>query len=240
MRDLFITATDTEIGKTVISGAISAALKKRGINVGVMKPVASGGVKNKYGRLISEDASFLMQAVQIDEGMRNIVNPLCLGPALTPAIAARESGVTIDVQQFIASYQKLREMYEYTVVEGVGGITAPLWEDYLVIDFMQAVNLPAVVVASAKLGSINHTVLTVEYARQHKIKVIGIILNGWPEGEAGILEKSNAEYIERLTLVPIIGKFPYVPAISVTECKTEGLAELGEKYIEINKLLQKG
>ncbi len=243
MAGLFITATDTEIGKTVITGAIAAALKGRGMDVGVMKPVASGGVANEAGKLAAEDATFLMQAVGIEERERELVNPLCLAPALTPAVAAMLSGVTVDIQTFITSYHKLQKIHDFLIVEGVGGIVAPLWQDYLVADLMTEFALPVIVVARPNLGTINHTVLTVEYGRSRGLPIAGIIMNGWNEAESGILEKSNEEYITRLTGLPILGKFPYTAGISVPEEKTIGLSQLAEEYLrmdEIVKLIKRG
>lgn len=243
MAGLFITATDTEIGKTVITGAIAAALKGRGMDVGVMKPVASGGIANEAGNLAAEDATFLMQAAGIVERERELVNPLCLAPALTPAVAAMLSGVTVDIQTFITSYQKLQKIHDFLIVEGVGGIVAPLWQDYLVADLMAEFALPVIVVARPNLGTINHTVLTVEYGRSRDLPIAGIIMNGWNEAEAGILAKSNEEYITRLTGLPILGKFPYTASISVPEGKTVGLGPLAEEYLqmdEIVKLIKRG
>lgn len=238
MAGLFITATDTEIGKTVITGAITAALKGRGMDVGVMKPVASGGVANEAGKLVAEDATFLMQAAGIEERERELVNPLCLAPALTPAVAAVLSGVTVDIQTFITSYQKLKEIHDFLIVEGVGGIVAPLWQNYIVADLMADFALPVIVVARPNLGTINHTVLTVEYGRSRGLHMAGIIINGWNQDEVGILETSNEEYIKELTGLPILGKFPYNDIISVPKRKTTGLAQLAEEHLQMDAILK--
>ena len=237
MSGLFITATDTEVGKTVITGAIGAALAARGLQVGVMKPIASGGVADRNGKLVSEDATFLMQAARILEKDRDLVNPLCLAPALTPAVAATLSGTTVHIPAILQSYEALTKKYNPVIVEGVGGITAPLWEEYLVADFMVALALPAIIVTRPNMGTINHTLLTVEYAWQRGIQVAGIIINGWNEEEVGVLERSNADYIARLTKVPILGKFPRSVGISVPEARTLELALLAEKYLEIDKII---
>jgi len=238
MSGLFITATDTDVGKTVITGAIAAAFKARGMNVGVMKPMASGGVADSQGTLVAEDATFLMRAAGIGESERDLVNPLCLEPALTPAVAAKVSGVFVDIPAIIKVYQVLTESYEPLLVEGVGGITAPLWQDYLLADFMVELALPVIVVTRANLGSINHTVLTIEYARHRGIQVAGIIINGWNDGEVGILEISNGEYMERLTGVPILGRFPYSSAISEGEIQSVALAQLAEQYLQIDEIFR--
>lgn len=240
MKGLFITATDTEVGKTVITGAIAAACKARGIHVGVVKPLASGGVTGIQGQLVAEDATFLMKAASIPEERRQAVNPVCLQPSLTPAVAAAESGVTINMKKVIEVCHQSIDEYDMTLVEGVGGITAPLWEEYLVADMMKELALPAIVVTRPRLGAINHTVLTVEYARQRGIAVAGIIVNAWDEAAAGILENSNLSYIQKLTQVPILGKFPIAPAISVPQAKTEGLAELAERFLAMDELVKVG
>lgn len=237
MKGLFITATDTEIGKTVITGAVAAACKARGLDIGVMKPLASGGVAADGGRLISEDATFLMRAAGLDESQRSCVNPVCLKPALTPAVAAATSGVTIDIDSIIAACHTLGRRHERLLIEGVGGITAPLWQDYLLADMMQAVQLPLLIVARPHLGTINHTVLTVEYARQRGLRLAGIVINGWQEERAGVLEQSNLEYITRLTGLPILGQFPLSKEISVPEARVDGLATLAEQHLNIPAIL---
>ncbi|MCX7781819.1 MAG: dethiobiotin synthase [Negativicutes bacterium] len=235
---LFVTATDTEVGKTVITGAIAAALTARGLKVGVIKPVASGGVADINGRLVSEDAVFLLKAAGISGDNLSKVNPLCLKPALTPAVAAKESGIVIDTGRLVEACRQMLADNRFGLVEGVGGITAPIWEDYLVADMMRELDLPAIIVARPNLGTINHTVLTAYYAKQHGISVIGVVINGWNEVHASILERSNLKYIERLTGLPILGRFPYDPDISVPELSTDGLAELAELHLDIDYIIK--
>ena len=230
MGGLLITATDTEVGKTVITGALAAGLRAKGLDVGVMKPLASGGCVNWRGIETSEDAAFLMEAAGIDATEAELVNPICFKPALTPAVAARESGVAVDLDAVRRSYRSLREKHRHLLVEGVGGMISPLKDDYLLADLAQELALPLVIVARPNLGTINHTVLTVEYARQRGLKVAGIILNPWPENP-GILEKSNLEYIERLTGVPIWGRFPRFDS-------SGELAMLAEKNLDLQAATQ--
>lgn len=237
MSGLFITATDTDVGKTVITGAIAAALRDRKIHVGVMKPLASGGVADQFGNLVAEDATFIMKAAGIAESERSLVNPLCLAPALTPAVAATVSNIEVNMPAIIKIYQDLAKKYQPLLVEGVGGITAPLWQDYLLVDLMVELSLPVIVVTRPNLGTINHTVLTVEYARQRGLKVAGIIINGWNENEVGILEKSNEVYITRLTQVPILGKFPYSSKIGEGNIEGSELARLAEEYLQMDKII---
>lgn len=238
MKGLFITATDTEIGKTMITGAIAAALKARGKNVGVFKPLASGGILTPEGRLLSEDASFLMQAAGIGEERRLEVNEVCLEPALTPAVAARVTSIQIDMEKIIENLLENAKQYDIVLVEGVGGITAPLWQDYLIVNLMQRLQLPALIVAKPGLGSINHIVLTYEYAKQHQVRLDGVIFNMWDAEHAGILEASNIEYIKQLTQLPILGRMPASKELSVIKNCTDNLAAIAEQNLLIEAILQ--
>jgi len=238
MAGLFITATDTEVGKTVITGMIAAGLKARGLNVGVMKPVASGGVVQADGHLLAEDAAFLMAAADIGEAEQPLVNPVCLTPALAPAVAAAISGVTIDVNVFGQAYRQLLRLHDVVLVEGVGGLAAPIWEDYLAVDLWAELSLPAIMVVRPNLGTINHSVLSAAYARQRQLPLTGLIINNWPV-KPGVLETSNAVYIERLTGLPILGKVPFVPEISVPHAEAPRLAALANRYIDLDYITDK-
>lgn len=238
MNGLFITATDTDIGKTMLTGAIASALKARGINVGVFKPLASGAVRQEDGTLLAEDATFLLRAAGMSEAMRHEVNQVALEPALTPAVAAKVSNVVINLPKVIQDMQKTMHKYEFVLVEGVGGLISPLWEDYLLADMMLELNLPALLVSKPRLGAINHTVLSAAYAKQHGIRLDGVILNRWEENTASILETTNIEYIERLTGLPIVGKFPMLA--EGQKVAADKLALLAERYLDIDKIITIG
>ncbi|MCE2395716.1 dethiobiotin synthase [Candidatus Poribacteria bacterium] len=204
---IFITGTDTEIGKTVVAGGLAAALKAAGVNVGVMKPIASGGVEHK-GQIVSEDALFLKHAAQVDDAL-DLVNPICLHHPLAPSVAAEIEGVSIDLRQVDEAFAQLRQRHEFMVVEGVGGIAVPICEEMLVTDMAQRFRLPLLIVARPNLGTINHTVLTVEFARSHNLKICGIVLNASQAGSRGLAEDTNPKELARLTHLPILGTVPF-------------------------------
>ncbi len=237
MKGLFITATDTNVGKTMITGAIAAACKERGINIGVFKPLASGGIVNEAGELVSEDANFLMKAAKIGEEKRREVNEVCLGPAMTPAVAAKITGKTIDMEKLALHIEERSKQYDLVLVEGVGGLAAPLWQDYCVTDFIERLGLPALLVADAGLGSINHTVLSAFYAKEHNVRLRGIILNRWDDREEEVLNETNAAYIEQFTQLPIWGKMPITNTISVEKNCTEKLAQIAQANLAIEKII---
>lgn len=204
---IFITGTDTEIGKTVIAGGLAAALKAAGVDVGVMKPIASGGIEHK-GRIVSEDALFLKSAAQVDDAL-DLINPICLRHPLAPSVAAEIERVSIDLRQIDEAFAQLCQRHEFIVVEGVGGIAVPICEEMLVVDMAQRFQLPVLVVARPNLGTINHTVLTVEFARSYSLEICGIVLNASQEESKGLAEETNPKELERLTTLPILGTVPF-------------------------------
>ena len=204
---IFITGTDTEIGKTVVAGGLAAALKDAGVNVGVMKPIASGGIEHK-GCIVSEDAVFLKHAAQVDDAL-DLINPICLRHPLAPSVAAEIEGVSIDLRQMDEAFARLSQRHEFMVVEGVGGIAVPICEEMLVADMAQRFQLPLLIVARPNLGTINHTVLTVEFARSYDLEICGIVLNASQEETKGLAEETNPQELARLTHLPILGPVPF-------------------------------
>ena len=204
---IFITGTDTEIGKTVIAGGLAAALKAAGTNVGVMKPIASGGVEHK-GRIVSEDAIFLKGAAQVDDAL-DLINPICLRYPLAPSVAAEIEGVSIDLRQIDEAFTQLCQRHDFMVVEGIGGIAVPICEEMLVANMAQYFQLPLLIAARPNLGTINHTTLTVEFARSYNLEICGIVLNASQEASKGLAEETNPKEIARITHLPILGSVPF-------------------------------
>ena len=233
-----ITATDTDLGKTVVSGALAAAFNMRGIKTGVFKPAASGCVKMADGRLLSTDADFLMTCAGIDKNEHDQVVPYVMEDALSPAQASRLAGVNIRPQVMVEKAAKMIAGKQVTVVEGVGGISAPLTDDYLVKDFFKEINVPIIVVVKSILGNINHAVLTVEYAKNHGLNVLGLIVNCWDENTAGVLEQSNLYYYEKLTGLPILGKLPCLPEKIIKEGDVAEIAAIVEKSVALDKIIE--
>lgn len=195
MESFFITGTDTGVGKTYIAAALAAALKKNGVDVGLMKPVASGGRK---------DAEFLISGTGVSDDIC-LVNPYCLETPVAPSVAAEIEGVTIDIEKIKTAYQELSKRHEMVIVEGVGGLLVPIYGDYLVSNLVRDLNLPVLIVARPNLGTINHTLLTIRQARAEGIEVLGVIINNYDEQQAGIAENTAPETIEKLGKAPILG-----------------------------------
>ncbi len=233
-KGIFVTGTDTGVGKTVVAGVLAALFKAKGIDVGVMKPVQSGGIREN-GQLVSEDCRFLMKAAQADDDIA-LANPYCLEPALSPNVAAQVSGVTIDPRVITSAFLKLARRHDLVIVEGAGGLLVPIEGDFLIADLILALDIPAVVVARPSLGTINHSLLTIRCAQHMGIKPIGVVINGFRDDTAGMAEKTSPEIIERLSGVRVIGILPYLPSVDVSEARLGNLIEVASQRLDLSRL----
>ncbi|MTI84460.1 MAG: dethiobiotin synthase [Firmicutes bacterium] len=224
MRGFFITGTDTGVGKTACTAGLAANLKQRGFDVGIMKPVQTGSEKTCNG-LVSVDALFTMIVAEISDPVE-LVSPYRLEPPLAPSIAAQISGVNIEVHKIDHAYRELCKRHRFMLVEGAGGIMVPVTGRFLMADLVKMLNLPVLIVARPGLGTVNHTLLTIEYAKSRDIQVAGIIINGLNESEAGPAEKTNPGLIEELSGVPVVGIIPYDADLDVDTYKPGRITEL--------------
>ena len=223
---IFITGTDTEIGKTVIAGGLAAWLKQREVQVGVMKPISSGD---------DADARFLKHAAQVNDAL-TLINPIRLRYPLAPSVAARIEDRKFDLGAINTAFTELREKYEFLVVEGAGGIAVPIHGDFLVAHLIAQLKLPMLIVARAGLGTLNHTLLTVAFARQANLRVAGIVLNAIPPKVTGLAEQTNPEEIHRLTGVPVLGTLPYEARLSEPKPDLAFLAGFVNHYVDWEKV----
>jgi dethiobiotin synthetase len=223
MRGLFVTATDTDVGKTVLSGALLAAMAEAGVRVRAHKPVLTGlEERSGAGQPGSWPADHELLAAAA--GMTaEAVAPLRFGPAVSPHLAARMAGERIDPAQLLAGARAARDdRTGALIVEGVGGLLTPLADDYSVCNLAAALGLPLLIAARPGLGTINHTLLTLALARSAGLDVRAVVLTPWP-AHPSQLESSNRETIERLGAIEVRGLSP-VAAPSSAE-----LAQAGEQ-----------
>ena len=223
---IFVTGTGTEIGKTVIAGGFAASLKQSGINVGVMKPIGTGD---------TADAQFLKYAAQVDDEL-SVINPIYLRHPLAPSVAARIENREIDLSCIETAFAALQQRYDFVIVEGVGGIAVPIRDDFLVVHLIHKLELPVLIVAQAGLGTLNHTLLTVAFAQQFNLQVVGIILNGRSSETTGIAEATNPVEIEKLTGIPVIGTVPYEKQLDTVYPDITFLADFMNCHIAWRKL----
>jgi dethiobiotin synthetase len=201
LRGLFVTGTDTGVGKTVVAGAICAALAARGERVAAFKPVVTG---------LDEEVEEwprdheLLAAAGGGRQSADEVAPLVFGPPVSPHHAAELAGTAIEPLELADAARTAAEGAEALICEGVGGLLVPLTTGYLIRDLALELDLPIVVAARAGLGTINHTLLTLEAARAAGLDVAAVVITPWPQ-EPSDMERSNRETIETLGDVRVCG-----------------------------------
>lgn len=204
MRGLFVTATDTGVGKTAVAAALAHALRARGIDVGVAKPVQSGGLADDP----DGDAMLLREASGVEDPLE-LVCPYAFAAPLAPLVAARGEGRTVERVQVLSALEALAARHDVVVVEGAGGLLVPVGEDWTIADLVTWTGLPALVVARPGLGTVNHTLLTLAELRRRGIPLAGVVLNGTGR-EADASEQTNAALIERLGGVEPVVSTPWL------------------------------
>ncbi|HEX7290165.1 MAG TPA: dethiobiotin synthase [Conexibacter sp.] len=193
MRGLFVTATGTGVGKTVVAASILAALRARGERAVPFKPVVTGTDEPADADWPPDDELLALAA-----GVRpQDVTAARFGPPVSPHLAAESAGAPLDPALLRGAFDARAAEAETVVVEGVGGLLVPLARDYLVRDLAVDLRLPLVVVASPGLGTINHTLLTLEAARAAGLRVAGVVLTPWPDTPTA-MEQDNRATIARL------------------------------------------
>jgi dethiobiotin synthetase len=198
MRGVFVTGTGTEVGKTVVAAAIARSAARPGRRVAVFKPAVSG-LSELNGA--PPDHELLRTAAGSDQSDDEVA-PYRYGPALSPHLAAELAGEEIERAQLLLSAHHAMREADVLVCEGVGGFLVPLAPDYLVRDLATDLRLPVVIAAPPGLGTINHTLLTIEAVRAAGLEVASVVLTPWPDWPRE-LERGNRETIAELGQVPV-------------------------------------
>ena len=207
-RGVFITATDTGVGKTVVTAALAVALRKRGYAVGVMKPIETGVRSSSDAR---SDAVRLRASSRSSDTLTEICSYAFRRP-LAPMDAARLEKRTVTLPAIMRAFHTLQSRHEVLLVEGVGGVYVPISSSLDVAGLIYRMKFPAIVVGRVSLGGINHALLTLEALRRRKIPVLALVLNrtvAVDTATAQLQESSALRLLRQLAGVPIIGPLPY-------------------------------
>jgi dethiobiotin synthetase len=201
LRGIFVTATDTGVGKTILAAAICAALAERGEQVAAFKPVVTGidEEPDEWPR----DHELLARVATVRQEPSDVA-PLSFGPPVSPHLAAEMAGDSIEPHELAAAARGAADKADALVCEGVGGLLVPLTPGYLVRDMAVELDLPIVIAARPGLGTINHTLLTIEAARAVGLDVAGVVITPWPE-DPDEMVRSNKATIEQFGSVEVTG-----------------------------------
>lgn len=211
-HSIFITGTDTGVGKTLVSAALALHVKKRGLTVGVMKPIETGVLA---GGEAQSDAGRLQSIIESEDTLGAIC-PYSFELPVAPLTAAQLNGTSINLGTIGKVYRLLSRQYECMVVEGVGGVQVPITPRETVMTLIKQLRLPVVVVGRSGLGGINHALLTIDALRRQKIRIIALVLNRtYPVRSvlARAQERSTLEILRKQSGVPVIGPLPYEPGM---------------------------
>ncbi|MFQ5579891.1 MAG: dethiobiotin synthase [Nitrospiria bacterium] len=204
---IFITGTDTGVGKTLVAGAIARLLFSEGIDVGVMKPFESGCRQTREG-LLPEDAAYLKLSARSEDPLR-LITPYSFQEPLAPYAAALRTNKKIDIARILKAFHQLQKRHTFLVVEGVGGLMVPLTARKDLISLILLLKLPVLVVARSGLGTLNHTLLTLGSGAVRGISFSGIVLNRSTRG-LDLSEKSNLEILRKRCNLPVFGPLPFL------------------------------
>lgn len=203
-RGVFITGTDTSVGKTIVTAAVATALAAHGVNVGIMKPIATGG---EAPHRHPSDPDWLMSVTGVQDSPA-LVTPYRFKLPASPLVAAAHEHVSVDLARVMQAFHSIAARHDCVLVEGIGGVLVPITKDRFVADLIKQLRLPALVIARAGLGSINHTLLTLECLRTRGVPILGLVFND-PAPPPSSDQSDTVQTILRLSGNRSFGELPY-------------------------------
>lgn len=243
VRGFFITGTDTGVGKTVVACALAAWYRHRGYDVGVMKPVATGGRLLREGnrrRWVSDDARQLVRAAGVQDPW-SLVNPVCFQEPLAPLTAALRAHKPIELRSIVDAFHQLAARHDLLIVEGIGGLLVPLTPTATVADLARRLDLPVLLVARPGLGTLNHTLLTLRCAQSLGLPLVGVVTNQadrQPHGAmARLIQRTNRQVFRRLR-VPLAGALPCVTRLRQPNVAPQMLTEWLARHLDTRALFR--
>jgi dethiobiotin synthetase len=211
MNSLFITGTDTDVGKTYVTAGLAVTFRKMGIDVGVMKPFAAGTEQKKGFK--SEDVEILSNAAQVNDP-EILLNPQFFPISASPYTALNNLKIKPNIELILSRFKQLSKLHSIILVEGMGGIMTPILQDYFVTNLIKDMKLPALIVTRTKIGTINHTIMTCKMCEKYKIPIKGIVINNFDND--GYNAKELKRDLENLTNVQVLGSIPFIDDMSDT------------------------
>ena len=201
IKNVFITGTDTGVGKSIFSAVLALSLYNQGKKVCISKPIQTGSPK---------DSDFLKE---LTENKIPVFNTYSFLLSAAPLVSAEHEKKEIDINKIISDIKKLEKEFDCVIVEGIGGIAVPIKNNYLVADLVKDLNYPAVIVARPSLGTINHSVLTIEFAKEKRLNLLGFVISGY-ETLNDPAVKTAPDVISKMTQVKCIMKLSKVKNLS--------------------------
>jgi dethiobiotin synthetase len=230
-RGLFVTGTDTGIGKTLVSCAVLHALRRRGRRIGVYKPAETGCPSDAQGRLYGMDCRRLLAAADTGQPESSVASALYRVPA-APLVAAEAEGDAISPDSLVRDFEKLATEYDSVLVEGAGGLLVPIAPGFTYADLAERLALPVLLVVGSRLGCLNHALLTLAELERRQLEVAGYVLNELEaEQAAPHALATNRETLARFSEAPDLGRMPFIAQDLRDD--SAALAEAAESRLEL-------
>jgi len=234
MHGIFITGTDTAVGKTLVTAALAWSLKQQGLDVGVMKPVETGVKKSR-----PSDATRLQQAAHVSDSL-NLIRPYAFRLPVAPLDAARAERRSIQIARITKTYRTLQVQHDLLLVEGAGGVHVPMTPKMDVLDLIEKLKVPALVIGRAGLGGVNHAMLTLHALRERKIPVLALVLNQTVPAKTAVArrqERSTVELLRESSGVPVIGLLSYLADVDAQFERAVGILAAHSEMKKLTKLV---
>ena len=209
MKSIFVTGTDTDVGKTYVTAGLAVYFRRTGLDVGIMKPFAAGTAQKSGFK--SEDVEILAKAAQVDDA-ENLINPQFFPIPASPYTAWKNLKTKPKINLILSNFKKLSKKHSFVLVEGMGGIMTPILADYFVSDLIKEMRIPSILVTRTKVGTINHTIMTARMCEKYKIPIKGIIINDFDSD--GYNPKELTRDLKNIIGVPVLGTIPFIDDLS--------------------------
>ena len=229
LKAYFITGTDTGVGKTAITAGLAGSMRKLGINVGVMKPIASG-IPQKTGSK-SSDVDIIMEASKTKDS-EELINPVFLPIPTSPYDATKLLSLPVDMPLILTTFTKLLSVHDVLLVEGIGGIMTPITKNFFVAGMIKAMGIETIIVTRATLGTLNHTMMTHQLCKDYGIKVKGLVINNFDE-KGTAAEKNAPITLHEITGLDILGVVPFIKDYN----KIDTMIEMVGKKVDVKSLI---
>jgi len=225
VKVVFITGTDTNVGKTLITGMLARFLLQKGYQTITQKWIQTGSTLD-----IDTHLKLMNVKKQKIKNYLPYISPYSFRFPASPHLAAKLGKNLVNVNKIIKSFRFLQKSFDSVIVEGMGGALVPFNDKSLVIDIAKKLSLPVIIVVDNKLGAINHTLLTIEAIKRRKMKIIGIIFNNCHKNVSKIILKDNIEIIKKLTGEEILGTLPYTKK---RDFLYKNFLPIGRRYLKV-------
>lgn len=229
MKSYFVSGTDTEVGKTYVAAGLARAIRKNGVNVGIMKPYAANSQPQSNYR--SKDVEILASAAQINDP-EDLLNPYFFAIPASPFTAAKKLGISINNQIVLDGFKKLSRLHDVMLVEGMGGILTPIMPDYFIANLIKDMDLETLIVTRTKIGTVNHTLATIQACEKYNVKIGGLIINDF-DSDAYVAQELKQD-LEELTGITVIGILPRIDNFSI-----EKFSQIVSNTINVNSLINR-